>query len=180
MTMNIDDIKVTMIEDSISVHDERLQTMQLFYPRMIHSEFMTHRQHSKNASSSRAIPVKTLLSMTRQQMYIPKFRKNQPGMQPGDYLSESEQRTAEAIWSDMAEYCMRGVELLAEMGVHKQWANRPTEWFGWINVLCTSSTFTNFNALRMELTEAELPMAQDEIYTLARKMWEVSRTSKPK
>ena len=31
-------------------------TFELIYPRFIHSEFMTHRMFSRNASSSRAIP----------------------------------------------------------------------------------------------------------------------------
>ena len=34
-----------------------IMTMELQYPRFIHSEFMTHRMFSRNASSSRAIPI---------------------------------------------------------------------------------------------------------------------------
>jgi thymidylate synthase ThyX len=34
----------------------QITTMELEYPRIIHSEFMTHRMFSRNAASSRAIP----------------------------------------------------------------------------------------------------------------------------
>ena len=54
--------KCTVVADSISAWSKRrLITVALRYPRFIHSELMTHRVFSRNASSSRAIPVKTML-----------------------------------------------------------------------------------------------------------------------
>ena len=50
-------IEAKVICDSISKDSPRLTTFQLRYPKYIHSEFMTHRMFSRNASSSRAIPV---------------------------------------------------------------------------------------------------------------------------
>ena len=47
------------------VHYANLWTFELTYPRYIHSEFMTHRVFSRNASSSRAIPVKRMIEQVR-------------------------------------------------------------------------------------------------------------------
>jgi hypothetical protein len=54
-------ITAKVIADSIADGCPRLITLQLRYPRFIHSEFMTHRAFSRNASSSRAIPVERLI-----------------------------------------------------------------------------------------------------------------------
>lgn len=68
----------TVIADSASPQNIRLTTMHLRYPRFIHAELMTHRVFSRNARSSRAVPVEKLLS---EEAYIPHFMKNQKGMQ---------------------------------------------------------------------------------------------------
>ena len=49
----------TVIADSISPVGKRITTLELVYPRYIHSEFMTHRMFSRNASSSRFAKVKS-------------------------------------------------------------------------------------------------------------------------
>ena len=63
------------------VHYENLWTFELTYPRYIHSEFMTHRQFSRNASSSRAIPVKRMIEQVVNNPVIPpKVYMNKAGM----------------------------------------------------------------------------------------------------
>jgi hypothetical protein len=172
--------EVKIIARSRSDDGPILTTAELYYPRMVHADFMTHRVLSRNASSSRATPVAKLLEKSLREMHIPTFRKNKPGMQPGDYLLPDEQLAAEKIWIDMAEYCARAVTKLAEMGVHKQWANRPLEWFGHIRVVVSATDWKNFFALRKDVDDYMLPIAQDEIYYLAqelnRKMEEVEPT----
>ena len=59
-------ISAKVICDSISPAGVRLTTMELNYPRFIHSEFMTHRMLSRNASSSRAIPVEKMLKQVQE------------------------------------------------------------------------------------------------------------------
>ena len=54
-------IEAKIIADSISQTNARLTTFQLVYPRMVHAELMTHRVFSRNASSSRAIPVAKII-----------------------------------------------------------------------------------------------------------------------
>lgn len=153
-----------MIEHSISPQGVELTTMQLTYPRYIHAEFMTHRVFSRNASSSRAIPTAKLIENSLRDMVYPiEWGKNQAGMQAkSETLSDDDSIKAKEIWEDMAEYCAWGVRRLAELGLHKQWANRPLEWFGNITVVVTSTEWNNFDQLR------DHEMAQPEIHELAR------------
>jgi hypothetical protein len=159
----IPEITAKIIASSVTEDGERIDTLQLRYPRMVHADFMTHRVFSRNASSSRAIPHASL-TIRDQDIYIPQFRVNQPGMQPGDFLSADKQAEAEAIWREMADFVLEKTRLLAAkdgLNIHKQWVNRPLEWFGYIEVVVTSSTWSNFDALR-DHTDA-----QDEIMHLA-------------
>ena len=53
-------ISAKVVADSVSPDGIRLTTLQLRYPKFVHGEFMTHRVFSRNASSSRAIPVERM------------------------------------------------------------------------------------------------------------------------
>lgn len=162
--------EVEVICDSISPDNIRLTTLRLRYWRPIHSELMTHRVFSRNARSSRAVPVTTLL---KEDMYIPKFMKNQPGMQAMEYLDDEAMEDAAHTWKCLALKTKEFVEELHRLGVHKQWANRPLEWFGWIDVLVTSTDWANWFALR------DHPDAAPEIHELARLMHQAIGASEP-
>jgi thymidylate synthase ThyX len=58
--------------------------------------------------------------------------------------------------------------------MHKQHANRPLEWFGWIDVLVTATQWNNFFALRIS------EYAQPEFDELAREILKRMNKSKPK
>ena len=61
---------------------QTIVTWELQYPRLILAELNTHRQLSKNSSSSRAIPVPKIIEMVRESPAMPvRFGANQPGMQ---------------------------------------------------------------------------------------------------
>ena len=142
---------------------------------------MTHRAFSRNASSSRAVPVaKMVQTVVDENLFVPSFRQNRPGMQPGEPLSTEDQAAAELIWKDAANVCRTASEALAHLGVHKQWANRLTEWFGYINVLVTSTDWDNFFKLRLETDFEGYPVPQDEMYELACKMDAALRHSIPR
>ena len=168
--------EVKMITDSIGPHNRRITTYQLKYPRYIHAELMTHRVFSRNASSSRAIPVKKLAELALSEMVEPiQWGMNQAGMQAkAEELTGESLEKAKQIWGDMARYCANGAQQLAELGLHKQWANRPLEWFSNINVVLTTTERSNWEELRYH------PDAQPEIYNLAKIMKEVTETSKPR
>jgi hypothetical protein len=138
-----------------------IYTFHVRYWRAIHAEIMTHRAFSRNARSSRAVPSLTLLS---ESIFTPQFGMNKPGMQ-SELLAppELQERWAQE-WQDLATICREYVERWQADGMHKQWANRPLEWFGWIDVLITSTYWDNFFDLRIS------EYAQPEFDMLARAM----------
>lgn len=168
--MNYD---AAVIADSISPSGIRLTTLAAKYPRYIHSEVLTHRVFSRNASSSRAIPVKRQLSANEEIVLPIRWGKNVPGMQAGEDLDPETAAECEAIWRDMAEYTRKGVERLNALGLHKQWANRPTEWFSTIRTVLSSTDWANWTALRDHAD------AQPEILELARLITAARQTSVP-
>ena len=175
-------MEVKILKDSISESGHRITTYQLKYPRIIHSEFMTHRVFSRNASSSRAIPVHRLVATVKEDFFLPKFRYNKPGMQPGLPLSDADQLVAEGLWKDAADACMKAAMILGDdegLNVHKQWANRMLEWFTHINVVVTSTAWSNFFALRRDIDENGFPVAQDEMFQLAQMMQRAMQESEP-
>lgn len=154
--------EVKIIEDSISPAGIRLTTFQLRYWRPIHAELMTHRVFSRNARSSRAVPNKVLL---REPIVEPAtWGANKPGMSAGDELTGWRRLLARLVWRSLARINRVGVRLLNFAGLHKQWSNRPLEWFGCIDVLVTATDFANWYALRIDAG------AQPEIRELAAAM----------
>lgn len=165
-------IAAKIIADSISPGNNRLTTFVLTYPRFIHSEFMTHRMFSRNASSSRAIPVKKSIQMVRDNPAIPlHFRKNQAGMQAGDILENQDEVVK--LWLEGRDRALETAEKLADMEVHKQYANRVLEPYSHITVVCSATDYANFFALRIS------PMAQPEICELATQMYREYIRSEP-
>lgn len=168
-------IQAKIVEDSIAPSGVRLTTFVLTYPRFIHSEFMTHRMFSRNASSSRAIPVKKSIQMVISEPVIPlAFTKNKAGMQGGEALSGDLHDKAVEIWLKARDAMVDFANQLAELEVHKQYANRILEPFAHITVVCSATDYANFYALRCHT------MAQPEIMALADLMYEEYRTSTPK
>ncbi|HRV31150.1 MAG TPA: FAD-dependent thymidylate synthase, partial [Kiritimatiellia bacterium] len=165
-------ITAQIVADSISSQGIRLSTLSLKYPRWIHAEFMTHRLFSRNASSSRAVPSKRLSALERE--YPLWWGANIPGMQAGAKLSGEQAAKAKAAWDRMADACIEGVAELAALGLHKQWANRPLEWFTSISVLVSATSFDNFFGVRWH------PDAQPEIQELARQMFSALHASAPR
>lgn len=149
------------------VHYENLWTFELTYPRYIHSEFMTHRVFSRNASSSRAIPVKRMIEQVQNNPVIPpKVFMNQKGM-VGE--TEADVVTATefyALWGEAAENACKTAEMMERLGIHKQHVNRILEPFQFIKVIVTATDWYNFFMLRLS------PDAQPEIRQLARAIYD--------
>lgn len=146
--------------------DKPLVTMRLRYPRIIHGEIMTHRCFSRNARSSRAVPVKTMLNEVRETPFVPwHWGKNQKGMQADEECNEpiyldapsnrdeyggGTPRTAsrEEMWLYASQDAAEVAERYMEAGYHKQLANRLLEPFSWIDTLITANQWDNFLWLR--------------------------------
>jgi len=167
-------ISAKIVADSISNFGKRITTMVIKYPRFIHSEFMTHRVFSRNASSSRAIPVDRMIDDVKQEIAKPIiWAKNQKGMASGAELEHDQKLLCEHVWEDVAEFAMRKCALLKEIGVHKSIANRLLEPFAHITTIVTATEWSNFFKLRMHED------SQPEFYVLATRMYEEILKSKP-
>jgi len=188
---------VKVIADSVahSVNGKRITTLQLRYWRAIHAEFMTHRVLSRNASSSRAIPVAKMLEQVRNDPAGPiHWGANQPGMQahaecdapielvdyelmdePTDsvHVETLNQFSRETAWKEAATRAAEVAEAFSKAGYHKQVVNRLLEPFQYISVICTATEWENFFALRVH------PDAQPEIQDLAATMQKAMAKSKP-
>lgn len=174
----------------------RLTTLVLRYPRFIHAELMTHRVFSRNASSSRAIPVQKMIDAVMTDPAMPVFwGKNQAGMQaaeelamyvpvPDDYVGETFQSLPRKIpgprmearteWLKARDHAVEHVKKLMEIGLHKQIANRILEPWMHIEVIVTSTDWANFYALRRHKA------AQPEMKMLADVAYEAHHASVPK
>ena len=143
-------ITVKIIADSINTAtDDRITTFLCRYPRFIHSEIMTHRVCSRNAASSRAIPIARLIEMVENDPAMPVvWGKNQKGMQASKYLSENETKDAKELWEEARDYAVGMAWELNHLGVHKQIANRILEPYAHIETLITATEWGNFFNLR--------------------------------
>lgn len=144
------------------VHYENLWTFELTYPRYIHSEFMTHRSFSRNASSSRAIPVKRMIEQVENNPAIPpKVFMNARGMAGKELASDIATYAFKALWEEAAESACNIAKTMEHLGIHKQHINRILEPFQFIKVVVTATEWTNFFVLRFASD------AQPEIRELA-------------
>jgi thymidylate synthase ThyX len=163
--------------DSISPASVRLTTMEVRYPRFIHSELLTHRNFSRNSSSSRAIPIRKMIDAVREDPAMPTWwGKNQAGMQAHEQLDPAARALAEAEWRRALEHALEHAERFAssEINLHKQLVNRVLEPFAWITVVLTATEWANF------FTQRTHEDAQPELKRIADLMLERYRASEPR
>ena len=177
-------ISAKIIADSISPAGVRITTFELEYPRFIHAEFMTHRMFSRNAASSRAIPVERTIELIRKNIARPiHWGKNQPGMTAKEEcnalihipfsISTTGDWTREECWWRAGEAAINHAKCFHDAGYHKQIVNRLLEPFTHIKVVLTATEYENFWWLR------DHKDAQPEIAELARVMREEYNKSQP-
>ena len=148
--------KAEIVKDSISNQGIRLTTVQLRYPRMVHQELLTHRVFSRNASSSRAVPVNKFIDEVLENPAMPReWGKNQKGMQayeqtdaPVPVMSGRGETSPEQAWAEASEVMVGVAENFASAGYHKQVVNRLLEPFQFIDVVVTATEWDNFFNLR--------------------------------
>lgn len=157
-----------------SVNAKEIVTFELNYPRFIHSELMTHRLFSRNAASSRAIPVAKMIEQVRTSPAVPcHWGKNQPGMQAKDELTGLQLEDVKRCWYQAARDVLFQAEAMAGEGAHKQIVNRILEPFQMMKTVLTATEFDNFFWLRKHAD------SQPEIKVLAERMWEALRANNP-
>jgi len=170
-----------MIEAKIIAHSRssidgsEIVTFELTYPRFIHSELLTHRVFSRNAASSRAIPVDRVIEQVEAAPASPEaWGINQPGMQAEKELKEKYKiATAKYVWLEAAKRAAHSAKELKELGLHKQIVNRVLEPFVHMRTVITTTELDNFFWLRCHKD------AQPEFRLLAEAMSEQLDASKP-
>lgn len=162
-----------------------IYTLRMRYPRIIHAEAKTHRvlsldsmevtsgldimgdrDLSRNARSSRAVPVLTMLDEIRKKPFVPwHWGANQRGMQAGgecnahvlipdwddiNFHGTPHRRPydREEAWLFARDKALDVAEAFSDAGYHKQICNRLLEPFMWIDTLVTATEWENFLWLR--------------------------------
>lgn len=129
----------------------QLITMQLTFPRIVLAEFNTHRKFSRNAASSRAIPITKMIKDVEENPFVPiHWGKNQKGMQAESELTDAQKDQCRDEWLLAGKDALRSVKYLSEVGLHKQIANRLLEPWMWVTIIATGDmgAWNNFFALR--------------------------------
>jgi len=166
-------IEVKIIKDSYNKDlKSRLTTFELVYPRFIHGELMTHRMFSRNAASSRAIPIDKVIESLKTNPAMPvHWGKNQAGMQASTEIDNIE--GAKLLWLAARDSAINHAIVMRDMGLHKQIVNRILEPFQLIKTIVTATEFNNWFWLRAHAD------AQPEIKELAEKMLDIYEIHTP-
>jgi thymidylate synthase ThyX len=156
--------KAKIIADSISEQSIRITTLELEFPRFLLAQFNTHRMFSRSAQSSRAVPVKDMISRIKSNGFVPNFMKNKAGMQADELFAFYEQKDFESHWVKVQDAAISAARIFIAGNVHKQFANRLLEPFATVKVVVTATEWDNFFDLRLHHA------AQPEMQELAQAM----------
>lgn len=169
-----DTIQAAVLCDSVQPDGVRLTTMEWTYPRCIHSEIMTHRMFSRNAASSRAIPVERMMERIAANPFLPiEWGKNQKGMQAGDAVPLEVQMSCAEEWMLAGTDAIHRAQFLVKAGIHKQITNRLLEPWMWITIIISGTEWENLFGLRCH------PAAEPHFQNLAYKARDAYDASQP-
>lgn len=136
-----------LIKHSITVEGKNIYTFELDYPRIVHAEMLTHRELSRNAASSRAIPIDKLIGLIEESLAYPSaWGLNEKGMQANS--DHGNAPTCMWAWEQAAKRAVTSARQLQGLGLHKQICNRVLEAFQNIKVIVTATELDNWFWLR--------------------------------
>lgn len=132
------------------------------YHNFLANGITVHNCFSRNASSSRAIPVsKVIQQVVSNPVIPPKIYMNKAGMVGDVEAGATDAEAFRDLWIYAATNAVKTAECMAELGIHKQHINRILEPFQFIHVIVTATEWDNFFKLRLA------PDAQPEMQDLA-------------
>jgi hypothetical protein len=167
-------INAKVVLDSVSPRGDRLTTIEATFHRFILAEVNTHRTHSRNSASSRAIPFRKQVARVVHHPAIPvSFPKEQRGMSGGEEIDDW--GFAEQSWLTARDAAVKYAKALADFGVHKSVVNRLLEPFMWHTAILTA-TEAGWDNLFHQRCHKD---AQPEFQAVARKMYQVYEESTP-
>lgn len=167
---------VEILADSLNVETgDRLTTFLIHkMPKCLLAELNTHRMFSRNAASSRAIPVKKVIEQVQKDPFIPHWTLNQKGMQGVEEVPAETHYAAELRWLGFRDDAIREADYMSSvLGLAKQNINRILEPWMHVPVLVTATDWDNFWELRCH------PAAQPEFRAIAVQMREAYSDSLP-
>ncbi len=143
-------ITTRVIADSIATTSgTRMLTLEIEYMRFFHSEFMTHRMLSKNAASSRAIPVKSVHENIRHNTARPiHYGRNKSGMSADVEVDHLTKESLIQLWDASRDSALAFATVMSQMGAHKQIANRLTEPYQFMKTVVSGTEWANIKWLR--------------------------------
>lgn len=169
-----DQFSAKILADSVNICGNRLTTWEVTYPRIIHSEMLRHRIMSRNAASSRAVPIERFIDAVVDAPFVPlHIGAAQGGMQAFNEVQGDARREALAVIEFHSTDAVHIADTLSKLGVHKQVANRYLEPFLFITEIISTTSFKHFELLR------DHPMAEPHIQHVARLMSKVRSESIP-
>jgi thymidylate synthase ThyX len=180
--IDLDFPSAKIICHSKAPNGEELITFELEFHRFILSELNTHRSFSRNAQSSRAVPIEKMIEQVRNNPAMPvHWGKNQAGMVAEKELDElvyddkGNGFLVEGWWRSAAKSAANYAEAMSKAGYHKQIVNRILEPFMKTKgvVTATKDAYEAFFKLRCHKD------AQPEIKLLAERMQKALNESIP-
>lgn len=144
---------------------QSLVTFRIECPFWVWYDLLTHRALSRNASSTRAIPLRKMAQRVRQDMARPTdFKRAQSGMVANDSLPADVQTQLKAIWERAGLGALEAQQEMGDLGASKQDANAVLLPFIHVQAIVSSTQWDNFWRLR------DNPQAKPDFALLARKM----------
>ena len=133
------------------------------YHNFLANGITVHNCFSRNASSSRAVPVERTIQNILNDPWVPSdVYKNCKGMQGKDIVNEDDYDIFCEEWQEAAFKAIEVAHKMIDNGFHKQHINRILEPFTRIKVIVTATEWSNFFDLRLS------PDADPEIQHLAK------------
>lgn len=138
-----------ILADSMNPSGQRLTTFLLpRFAKCLLAQLNTHRMLSRNAASSRAIPLKRMIANIKADMFVPIWTRKQAGM-GGEVIHDPGLKALlEVEWREQFEQCAERAQGLHEYGTSKEVCNRLIEPWARVPVIITSTTWQNFFDLR--------------------------------
>jgi len=166
-----------VIMDSTTPDGHRLTTMEVRMHRFVLAEFNTHRAFSRNAASSRAIPIHKRVKSVIEDPAMPvEWGINEKGMQASLVADPDTEREALDIWNKARGSMLSYAIQLDRLGIHKQLVNRLLEPWAWVTDVVSSTEWVNF--FKQRCTRYS-PLAQPEMRAAADEMIEAYQSSTP-
>lgn len=168
--------KASVIADSTNLLGNRLITIDMVYPAIVHQYVVSYSSFAKSSNDMRCMTPSSLVHQVRDEGFVPQsWRRAGPkGHLPQGKLSGLSAAYVEAKWREAMVDAINLAEEFASRRVAREITNRILEPFAWLRTVATAdeTMWNNFLQHRTSLFE------QSEIRALASKVASAISSSK--